>query len=82
MTQNLQIESRVDKDGVLTLRVPLSPSDANTEVIVTIQPKATLNQSGQGQDWPPGYFEQTYGSLAEDPLTLPDDPPPTPEEAA
>jgi len=27
--------------------------------------------------WPPGYFEQTAGSFADEPLNLPSDPPPT-----
>lgn len=27
--------------------------------------------------WPPGYFEQTAGSFANEPLDIPDDPPPT-----
>jgi hypothetical protein len=73
MTRSLQIESRVGKDGVLTLRVPLAASDADTEVLVTIQPKP-LHAA-----WPAGYFEQTYGCLADDPLAVPDDPVPAPE---
>jgi hypothetical protein len=80
MTSNIQVESRVGKDGVLTLRVPLSPSDADTEVIVTIRPKCMANTSPQGSDWPPGYFEQTYGCLANDPMAVPDDPVPAQEE--
>ena len=70
MTRSLQIESRVGKDGVLTLRVPLAPSDADTDVIVTIQPKPSH------RSWPPGYFEQTYGCMADDPTAVPDDPVP------
>ena len=67
MTRSLQIESRVGKDGVLTLRVPLAASDADTDVIVTIRPKS-LHSS-----WPAGYFERTYGCLADDPMTVPED---------
>ena len=68
MTRSVQIESRVGKDGVLTLHVPLALSDADSEVLITIQPK--LPHSA----WPPGYFEQTYGCFADDPLAIPDDP--------
>jgi hypothetical protein len=67
MNKSLQIESRVGVDGVLSLRVPLAGSDANTEVIVTISPKL------KSTDWPQGYFEQTFGCLAADPLLIPDD---------
>lgn len=79
MTQSLRIESRVGKDGVLTLRVPLAASDANAEVIVTIQPKVRSSGAASGSGWPSGYFNQTYGCLANDPMTIPDDPVPAPE---
>jgi hypothetical protein len=82
MTRRFQIESRVGNDGVLALRVPLSPSDANTEVIVTIQPKSPLSHQTSTSSWPPGYFDKTYGCLANDPLTAPEDPVPMPEDLA
>ena len=38
---------------------------------------ATINEAiellRQLQGWPPGYFEQTVGSLADDPMVIPDD---------
>jgi hypothetical protein len=79
MTRSLQIESRVGTDGVLTLRVPLGASDANTDVIVTIRPKLPEDKRPAQPTWPVGYFEKTYGSLAADPLTIPEDPAPLPE---
>ncbi len=69
MTRSLQIESRVGKVGVLLVRVPVAPSDADTDVIFTIQPKPAH------RSWPPGYFERTYGCIADDPMAVPDDPP-------
>ena len=68
MTRSLQIESLVGKDGVLLVRVPLAPSDADTDVIITIQPKPAHHSC------PPGYFEQTYGCMADDLMAIPDDP--------
>jgi len=79
MTQSLQIESRVGTDGILTLRVPLGASDANTDVIVTIRPKLPEAKRLAQSNWPVGYFDKTYGSLAADPLTIPEDPAPLPE---
>ncbi len=79
MTQNLQIESRVGSDGVLTVRVPLAASDANMDVIVTIRPKSVKDKQIAQSAWPPNYFENTYGSLADDPLMIPEDPAPLPE---
>ena len=76
MTRVFEIESRVGKDGVLALNVPLSASDANTEVVITIRAKRHDRKEGEA-NWPPGYFESTYGSLADDPLDIPTDPPPS-----
>ncbi|HWE02528.1 MAG TPA: hypothetical protein VG326_08960 [Tepidisphaeraceae bacterium] len=61
MTQSLQIESRVGTDGILTLRVPLAASDANTDVIVTISPKSAEDSPIARTTWPVGYFDKTYG---------------------
>ena len=58
MTQSLQIESRVGTDGVLTLRVPLGPSDANTDVIVTIRPKSEEARQIARAMWPPRIFRE------------------------
>ncbi len=79
MTPSFQIESRVGADGVLTLRVPLAQSDANMDVIVSIRPKSATDSRIAPATWPPGYFDKTYGSLAADPLTIPEDPVPPPE---
>lgn len=79
MIRSVQIESRVGKDGVLNLRVPLSASDAGMDVVVTIEPKQPDGRPSGTSKWPPQYFEQTYGSLAQDPLEIPADPAPAPE---
>ena len=39
-------------------------TDTDLEVLVVVQPKAK-------RSWPPGYFAQTAGSLADDPITRP-----------
>ena len=54
----IQLHSRVGKDGVLTVRVPLTPSDADAEVLVTIEP---LSRQESPQDWKQ-FIESTYGS--------------------
>jgi hypothetical protein len=81
MTQPMRIETRVGDDGILTLRVPFSQADANLDVVITIQPKPPVEAPPTLSEWPPGYFERTYGCLADDPLSIPDDPAPVPETA-
>lgn len=80
MSRSVQIQARVGPDGVLTLRVPLTPSEANVEVIVTMQPKSRPAQRSGASDWPTGYFEKTYGSLANGQLSIPEDPVPTSQD--
>lgn len=62
--QTIQVETHVGADGILKLALPLDISDTDLEVLVVVQPKAK-------RSWPPGYFEQTAGSLADDPIARP-----------
>lgn len=79
MVRSVRIESRVGKDGVLSLRVPLSAADADADVVVTIEPKPGQARVADKATWPPQYFEQTYGSLADEPMEIPGDAAPSPE---
>jgi hypothetical protein len=74
--RTIQFESEVGEDGVLSLRVPLRAADANTRVIVTIEPvaKPPSSTEEERQDWH-AFVERTYGSCAslglEEPADLP-----------
>ena len=62
MTRPVQIESRVGPDGVLTLRVPLGPEEADARVKVTVEPLATSTKvHATAPDWHQ-FVEDTYGS--------------------
>ena len=62
MTRPVQIESRVGADGVLTLRVPLGPEEADALVRVTVEP-VDAPQPGaiRGAEWQ-RFVQDTYGS--------------------
>ncbi len=62
--QTIRVEAHVGQDGVLKLELPLDIADSDLEVILVLQRK-------ERGAWPPGYFEQTAGSLADDPLERP-----------
>lgn len=62
--QTIQVETHVGADGILKLALPLDIADTDLEVLVVVQPKAR-------RSWPPGYFEQTAGSLTDDPIARP-----------
>jgi hypothetical protein len=74
--RTVHIESQVGNDGVLSLLVPLGPTEANAKVLVTIEPSpaAGANNSGRQSDWHE-FVERTYGSCAglglEEPADLP-----------
>ena len=69
--QPIQIPSKVGEDGVLNLRVPLVPAEANADVIVTIEPSGNGATQSQG-DWHE-FVRQTYGSRAGGGLVEPAD---------
>ena len=72
--RTVHFESEVGKDGVLSLHVPLGPVEANTRVLVTIQPvsQPALNQNESRSDWRQ-FVEETYGCCAGLGLEEPDD---------
>jgi hypothetical protein len=46
---------------VLSLRIPLGKPETEYEVLIVVQAKAAATPEERG--WPPGYFENTYGSI-------------------
>jgi hypothetical protein len=62
--QTIKFNAHVGHDGLLTIELPSEMADTELEVLVVVQPKAK-------RGWPPGYFERTAGSLAEDPIERP-----------
>jgi hypothetical protein len=69
MSDRIQIHSRVGKDGVLQVRVPLRPADAGKDMLVTITP--ANDQPKDGLDWQQ-FLDSTYGSCADLGLQRPD----------
>jgi len=59
----IPIRTRLQADGSLSLLVPTGLVESEVEVVVIVQP---LPDSRTG--WPEGFFEQTYGAFAEQPL--------------
>jgi hypothetical protein len=67
---SIKIRTHVGRDGILSLRIPVSFSEKDVEVVVEVrEPGAALASSGpESLGWPKGYFEQTYGSFRDEPL--------------
>ncbi|BAY20943.1 hypothetical protein NIES2100_06870 [Calothrix sp. NIES-2100] len=70
--QSIKIRSRVGQDGILHLEVPVGLKDKEVEVMVIYQPieATTTTKTPEELGWPPGFFEQTYGSCQDDPIVI------------
>ena len=67
--QKVQVQSHVGADGILHLDIPVSVTDTDLEVTITIKTIETKQQKTPLElGWPPGFFEETAGALADDPI--------------
>lgn len=74
---SFQLRGHVGADGTLDLQVPTGMPETEVEVLVVLQPIHASNGASQTASggaspeelgWPPGFFEETYGSFADEPL--------------
>lgn len=56
----------VDADGHLQIALPAHLANQTVEVTVQVKEADDIPRDALG--WPIGYFEQTYGILADDPI--------------
>jgi hypothetical protein len=60
---------KTGKDGTLALRIPLGKPETEYDVVLVLQP--TTASSPKDRGWPPGYFEQTFGSISDETFERP-----------
>ncbi len=60
----------VAADGSAALDEPVGLPAGRHRVVVLVEELVTEARDDLG--WPPGFFEETYGALADDPLTRPE----------
>ena len=67
----IQLSVTPDPDGVIRLSIPIGPSGGEYDLAIILTPKPSGTDSKlappESRGWPPGYFEQTAGSI-EDPV--------------
>ena len=56
--RTIQVRGKTGADGVLHLSIPLETPDQEFDLIVYLHPHVT--------DWPPGFLEETYGSITDE----------------
>jgi hypothetical protein len=64
--RTITLKTRTDQDGMVKLEIPTDFADREVEIVLVLQElqKEPLDEMG----YPIGYFEDTYGSLADDPI--------------
>lgn len=66
--ETIKLRTHVGADGILKLEVPVNFPNREFEVLVVMQP---LEEEVDELGWPIGYFDETYGILADDPIERP-----------
>jgi len=71
--QTVRVSEKAGNDGILHLRIPVGQPDAEYEAVVVLQPASAdyLPGTGEASDWPPGYFEKTFGSITDEAFVRP-----------
>jgi hypothetical protein len=70
--ETIKLKTHIGSDGVLKLELPTKLTNRELEVLVVMQP---LDEEVDELGWPIGFFERTYGALADDPIERPPQPP-------
>lgn len=70
--QSIKLRFHVGSDGILHLEIPVGITDKKIEVTVTYQQlePSARPKTPEELGWPPGFFEQTYGSCQDDPIVI------------
>jgi hypothetical protein len=72
----IRMTATPDSDGALHLTIPVGKKNGLFEVEVVVVP----NTANSNSNWPPGYFERTYGAVADDSFRAPERAPTDPVE--
>lgn len=63
-------KARTDKDGTLSLAIATGMPDSEVDVVVVVQ-AAGHGSAAPADEWPQGYFAETFGSLRDAGLERP-----------
>jgi hypothetical protein len=66
--QTIRVREKTGNEGSLHLDIPLGKPNSEFEVVVLVQPTEAALQAGSAEEqgWPAGYFENTFGSIADE----------------
>jgi hypothetical protein len=61
--KSITLHSHVGADGVLELKVPIGIANADVDIVVVVGATTPAKKSPEDLGWPPGFFEETFGSI-------------------
>jgi hypothetical protein len=64
--QTLKLKARSGKEGMIRLEIPTDIADQDVEIVLVMQ--AADHEPVDAMGYPIGYFKETYGMFAADPL--------------
>jgi hypothetical protein len=67
--ETLKAKAQINEDGVLRLEIPTGLSAQEIDVVLVLASPEIKTVDANG--WPIGFFERTYGALADDPMERP-----------
>jgi hypothetical protein len=67
--RTVQLKALVGEDGILRVELPAGVTRRMVDVVVVFQVR---DEEVDERGWPIGYFERTYGALADDPIERPE----------
>jgi hypothetical protein len=68
--QTLTIKARSDDEGIVKLEIPTNLANREVEIVLVMH--ANESEPVDEMGYPIGYFEENYGSFADEPLSLTD----------
>ena len=72
---SISVKTRVRPDGTLQVVVPTGLPESDVDVLLVIRPaNPDSAKDGTAHSWPASFFDNTFRSLADEPLVRPPDP--------
>ena len=66
---SFSMKTRVRPDGKLRVDVSIGLPESDVDVLVVVRPIANHSEAASPTgSWPKGFFDRTFGCLAEDPI--------------
>jgi hypothetical protein len=65
--ETIKLKTHINSDGILTIELPSQFKNTETEILIVLQ-TISPPQAVDAMGYPIGYFEETFGILADDPI--------------